>query len=573
MIAIRQFFAPPVLADETSTRRAWLLSFLLNLHLVVAALVFLLLAVTNQEINAQSLAALLSWLPTLGMRAALRAHRLSLAAVLFIGMLALLMPLVALISQSSVLSVAVTAFQLLTLVMAGLLLGARGAASFWAFTVALNLGFVYAEAHHWYRVNLARNINTGLVSQIVAYTAVAALLWLANRLINEAFTRLQNENAERRRAEEALRQLNVELEGRVAARTADLLQAKESAEIANKAKSDFLSSMSHELRTPLNGILGYTQILQRRAEMGEEAQRGLRIIHDAGAHLLSLITDLLDFSKIEAQRLELLPEAVQLPALLDHVASLVRLRAEEKHLTFVFEPAPDLPLTVQADEKRLRQVLLNLLSNAIKFTDRGYVAFRIQALPAARPETITLRFEVEDSGPGLPADKLGQLFQPFEQVGDAQQRAQGTGLGLAISQRLVQAMGGQITVAGGVGEGATFAFDVTLPLSTAPAPAKVGDTQRPKIKGYRGPRRKILIADDKPYNRLVLSNLLQPVGFELLEAEDGAQAIARAPRQTRCHHHGFGHADPHRRGSCADPAARPRDSPDPHRWRFGVSRG
>lgn len=526
VLFLRRQLAPPIYADETQNRRAWLLAFLVNFHIVLAVLVWVAFSLVGVGSRQAGWIALSSVIPVLGLRWLMHRQQLNLAALIFISMMAILMPAAAYLIGSTITNGTVTAFQLLTMVIAGLLLGGRWVWVFVVFTVGVNSVMVYAELNGWYAIVNENQQTAVLVAQVIVYTATAILLALTNHLIKDAFTRLKAENEERRRAEAAVRQLNAELEQRVADRTADLLNAKDAADQANRAKSEFLSSMSHELRTPLNGILGYAQILQRRPDTSEAVRRGLKIIHDSGTHLLGLITDILDFAKIEAQRFETVSRPVHVASFLDSVAGLMRLRAEEKHLTFIFEPAVNLPLSVQVDERRLRQVLLNLLGNAVKFTERGYVAFRVQATPASEPGAVTLHVEVEDSGPGLTPAEIERLFRPFEQMGNARQREQGVGLGLAISQRLVQLMGGDITVASTPGAGSVFTFSLVLPLSTA-LPADTATPTR-HLVGYRGPRRKILIADDKVYNRMVFINLLQPLGFNLLEAEDGAQAIARA---------------------------------------------
>lgn len=312
-----------------------------------------------------------------------------------------------------------------------------------------------------------------------------------------------------------------ELETRVEARTAELKEAKLAADNANQAKSEFLANMSHELRTPLNGVLGYAQILGRSKALPEKELHGVNIIHQCGSHLLTLINDILDLSKIEARKLELAPYALHFPSFLQGVVEICSIRAQQKGIDFHYEPDAVLPTGVMIDEKRLRQVLINLLGNAIKFTDRGAVTFRVEHCENR------IKFTIADTGVGIAPENVDRLFQAFEQVGDKHRQAEGTGLGLAISQQIVHLMGGQIQVKSQVGVGSDFFFDVELPLaqdwveqSTALAGRVVGYDRRDGTEPYR-----ILMVDDRWENRAVIVNVLEPLGFNLIEAEQGQQAL------------------------------------------------
>ncbi|KVK75926.1 hypothetical protein WS90_25080 [Burkholderia cepacia] len=241
-------------------------------------------------------------------------------------------------------------------------------------------------------------------------------------------------------------------------------EARRVAEAANRAKGAILADMSHELRAPLNGILGYVQLLAGDASLDSRQRSHVAAIRRSGEHLLSLIDDILDFARIEAAKLKLEIRDVQLSALLASVSEVILIKATQKGTHFRYTIAADTPCNVRADEKRLRQVLLNLLDNAVKFTDSGAIALRVTG--AARD---AVRFDVSDTGIGIPADQLTAIFEPFQQVQGIAPRA-GAGLGLAISRELVRAMGGDIALESAVGQGSTFSFELpaaaSAPLSS-----------------------------------------------------------------------------------------------------------
>jgi signal transduction histidine kinase/CheY-like chemotaxis protein len=303
---------------------------------------------------------------------------------------------------------------------------------------------------------------------------------------------------------------------------ASLRLARDEAARASRAKSEFLANLSHELRTPLNAILGYAQILQSDKNLSERQARGLATVEQAGQHLLALIDEILDLSKIEAGRGELHSAPVALAPFLLGIVNIIRVRVEQKGVHFAYD-AGELPATVMADERRLRQVLLNLLGNAAKFTDRGEVRLHVRQHGDTN-RSAQLRFEVHDSGIGIRAEDVKTLFQPFQQVGDARRQHGGTGLGLAISRQLVRHMGGDIDVQTEPGRGSVFGFELELATVAEPATTVAHRT----VVGYDGERKTVLVVDDVAANRAVLSDMLRPLGFTTVEAENGREGVEKA---------------------------------------------
>lgn len=326
----------------------------------------------------------------------------------------------------------------------------------------------------------------------------------------------------------ALEKTNEELEQRVEERTAELREAKEIADAANHAKSEFLANISHELRTPLNGILGYAQILQCSQNMPEKDRHSAQIIHQCGSHLLTLINDVLDISKIEARKLELVPTAIHLPAFLQSVMEICRIKAERKRLQFIYHPPDNLPIGVEVDEKRLCQVLINLIGNAIKFTSKGSVILEVNVRSdLSNLSAIYIHFKIQDTGIGIAPEHLERIFLPFEQTEKAKLQTEGTGLGLAISQTIVELMNSRIQVSSKLGGGSTFEFEIECALSNNWVESS-NTTNIGKIKGYLGSQRTILVVNDRWENCSVIVNLLEPLGFNLIEASNGQEGLDKA---------------------------------------------
>ncbi|MBC7353726.1 MAG: response regulator, partial [Thermogutta sp.] len=329
-----------------------------------------------------------------------------------------------------------------------------------------------------------------------------------------------------------------------------LLELYEKAEAATRAKSEFLANMSHEIRTPMTAILGYTEMLLEELTQENckpEHRAALQTIERNGNYLLQLINDVLDLSKIEAGKLRLDMQPFPLRETLDELIALMRIRAEEKKLPLRLEVLTPLPDLIISDPVRIRQILINLIGNAIKFTEQGEVRVRVSCTPQEPSDTVRLRFDVIDTGIGIPPDLMARLFQPFTQGDSSTSRKYGgTGLGLSISKRLAEMLGGEITVTSTPGKGSTFTVTILAqtvrreqadaggashsedgssdPRRTAtPAPVPATETQPSGVAHLR-----VLLAEDAPDIRRLLKVILEKAGVSVALAENGREAVEKA---------------------------------------------
>ncbi|KST63968.1 ATP-binding response regulator [Mastigocoleus testarum] len=303
-------------------------------------------------------------------------------------------------------------------------------------------------------------------------------------------------------------------------------EAEKACDVANQVKRRFMANISHELLTPLNGILGYTQVLHNSSNITQKEERGIKVIHKCAEHLLTLINDIIEFSKIDLNAIDLKISDFKLRYFLEEIIDIYRIQAQQKDILFIYEIPDNLPSVIATDRQKLRRVIINLLGNALKFTDQGSITFKV-IISHLTDSEIKIKFVVRDTGVGINEADLEKIFLPFEKVVDSKNYKDGTGLGLSISQKMIELMESYIEVDSELGKGSSFIFEIKCPVVESYKEKNIHIKNR-KIIGYSGEQKKILIVDDLWEHRLLIVNILEPLGFDLIEAKNGKEGLEKA---------------------------------------------
>lgn len=367
----------------------------------------------------------------------------------------------------------------------------------------------------YFQIIYDTNVDGGLVA--TALWKVSFILIIIGGVMAWLFVLVSDS---RRVAEEETNKQTHRLEDEILAheKTDQALQfAKEHAEAANQAKSRYLTGISHELRTPLNAVLGYAQLLDKDPNIPVNRRNAVSTIRRSGEYLGDLIEGLLDISKIEAGRLDLHSNQVRIQTLLNQIVNMFELQAKAKGIQFSYQCLDRLPEYVKADEQRLRQILINLLSNALKFTEEGEVKLSV------RYRSQVAEFQVSDTGRGIDIEDQERIFAPFERIRrPGMNHVSGTGLGLTITKLLTEIMGGDIAITSAPNKGSTF--KVSLMLSSIAEPIDIPEVKQ-EIQGYHGALKTVMVVDDDPSARGLITDMLAPLGFDVIEAQDGSTCL------------------------------------------------
>jgi signal transduction histidine kinase/CheY-like chemotaxis protein len=393
-------------------------------------------------------------------------------------------------------------------------------AALWTAGLCLGTGLIFAVLE----MSGVRFAGVIPVTPMATWAILAQVIVIGTVPVAQILRTLQDTLAQSRRNQDQLQEYKEHLEGEVQRRTAELVEARDQALVANRTKSEFLANMSHELRTPLNAILGFSAMVGRDSNLSEQQRKDLAVVGTSGEHLLDLIDDVLDMAKIETGGIRVQNSSFDLRALANEIVDLLWKSALAKNLELRLDLSPELPQFIRSDSAKLRQVLTNLVGNAVKYTEEGSVVVRVDSRAIEQSQSLTLILDVEDTGIGIAPEDQSRIFDAFIQAGTPRTR-QGTGLGLAISRSFVQLLGGTIQVESEVGCGSRFRVEV--PVETAEASEVASTNPAPKVVGLQPgqPDYRVLIVEDQKENWLLLQRLLQMAGFQVRVVENSAEAV------------------------------------------------